>query len=261
MHKRRYCFPVLLLSILLIFMGCGRASAGNPSPNSEIGFEGTESEKIVETEGTESSKAIQAEKHTDYDSGRFHPYFRQISKFKGVLIRWGSVIGDRFHPDFPDIKRDEILELFMVNVEVLDAVEYEYMFGADVISELNVIFLPKKAVESIEEGEEALVFLYTDYTKTENGETVPFGYVLEPTDESVALPIFRYENGKMMISEEQMEKRSNGVYKMIFLRNVYRANEYLLEHERYKEYCFRDGMSIEELEQFYKKVRDLPSPG
>ncbi len=280
--KRLYYFIVCLLCVTLIFAGCENSPEEPPlesllsqehETNSEL--EEPESGKMTETEASEA-EIIESEESSSTGEVQgdaltyIHPY-DNLAYYTGVLVRWGSVIGDRFHPYFPDFFRtpsnyQDMSKLFMVNVEVLDVVDHTALHeGRIQIDDLDKIFLPREALDDIVEGEEALVFIDVLSYAHKQEEWGLIGVIYPLVSPERPLPIFQYENGRMLIDEAQMmmnvpTSENCDLYAMPFLARTQLTNHDLRKNGVDEKYCFRNGMTIEELEQHYDQVSRLPWP-
>ena len=235
--------------------------------------EETEADPIAESEElTESEEITELEQITDTEkeeadlgdgSSPSHP-FDGLSRFCGTLVRWEHVVGeaDPFSGLTSVSREYEKLRsnLVMVNIEILDVMEYEAS-STDEIAKLDEVFLPRDAMKYVVEGEESLVFLYQIPVGYTEGNIPVLMWTLYPYELSEwAYPIFRYEDGRMVIDEKQanMVEGYTSLYEMMFLTQAYRANKHLAKHGIDETYHFRNGMTVEELEQFYEIVKTLP---
>ncbi|MBR2354170.1 MAG: hypothetical protein IKA76_06705 [Clostridia bacterium] len=294
MKKRKIITFALLFCFSLLFVGCRETEENIPAGDSEILFdteevevEATGSEKITEMEETtetdpiaeseeltESEEITELEQITDTENeeadlgdGLFpsHP-FDGLSCFCGTLVRWEHVVGESdpfsgltsVSSEFEKLRSN----LVMINVQILDVMEYEH-WRTDEIAELNVLFLPRDAMKYVVEGEESLVFLYQIFVGHTEENTPVYMWTLYPYELSEwAYPIFRYEDGRMVIDEKQANvvEGYTSLYEMMFLTKAYQANKYLSKYSIDEKYHFRNGMTVEELEQFYNAVANLPMP-
>ena len=268
MKKQWCCFLSLLLCISLIFIGCEKDIEEKPLAETSSETEFSETNAMDEHESAEKQTAtepIQSEESNSANGVQvegclpWHPC-KDLGNYQGVVVRWGSVVGGSAHPDFfPKVEASDVLfDLVMVNVEILDLLESEWLYVADKIRAMEALYLPPTALEQVVEGEEALVFIYTDYRYSNGDDWAVAGYIDSPASAYLnpqPVPIFRYEEGRMIVDESQMvTSSSSGEYRMFFLRDVYRVNKKFQELGVDEKYHFRNGMTMEELEAFYYRA-------
>ncbi len=218
----------------------------------EVDTKSEESESVSEDSETETDK-----KEESTENGTSYNAFLKLSAYNGVLVRFGSIVqGESPLEDLtvPQGYVDILSELVAVSVEILDVVEYDSTY-AEQIRTMNVLYLPTNALPLVTEGEEAMVFIQQTFGYDKQNEIVQIGY-MDQTASPRPLPIFRMENGCMMIDEEQSIMK-NDRYVMPFLNYAYDANKLLEPYFHYHPNFFRNGMTVEELERFYCIVRDL----
>ncbi len=274
--RKKYYFLVAFLCIPLIFAGCEEPtgeSLPNLPPETESESAPVESESAAESAETESesvTEAKESETSNQLCGGLPDPYpFDPFGDQLGVVVRWVDVVGGCTHPDFPKFTRfegkefHEFSDMFMVKVEVLDVMDEEGGYGKANILALDTIFVPREAAYVIEEGEEALILLIFYKDRVEGMEEPMLigctDYLVEEAEKPLQyIPLFRYEDGRMIIDESQLEKNKFGRYKMRFLWSAFRANEALRRYGANEQYFFRSGMTLDELEQFRDMAREVP---
>ena len=183
--------------------------------------------------------------------------YEHLGYYDGIVVRWGSIEdNDSVFSDLqipPAYERD-VKNLVKVNVEVLDVMRV--LHGeANTLSSLDEIFLPREYLKHVTEGEEAFIVPLHFIAKTKSNEDVSIAFIENPVFDNQPAPIFRFVDGRILIDEEQMIKiGTSGGYAMQYLRNVYKANSELEVHGVDEQYHFRSGMTVEELEQFYRQA-------
>lgn len=260
---------IFLICFCMLFVSCEKNPPLNPSSiesDSENVSVAIEFESFTDTETIESEENSSVDTASGDGMSISHSYYGGLLFYTGILVRWENIVGDRFQADIPDLLLRDYSEYAMVQIEVLDVVEHEVLTVDGVnfpsrIMEMDKIFLPPEALTKVEEGQVALIFIdFYNIHAASLYERELIGYMLPSWLNSRPLPIFRYENGRMWIEESQMAKSSKGTFLMRFLRDAFDANKQLYEQGVDENYHFRNGMTIDELEQFYDAVEKLPYP-
>ncbi|MBR2354571.1 MAG: hypothetical protein IKA76_08735 [Clostridia bacterium] len=227
----------------------------------------TESEEVTETEEESESEEVTESQETEEGGDGYSPtdHYGSLTSLSGAVVRWGSVVEDESPvSDFEGVSgevSDFLLafDMIKVGIEVLDVVEHEYSC-TDEIFALKTLLIPRDAMKSVAEGDESLVFFYYQTVGyTEDDLPVYIGY-LDPYPFAWNHPIFQFEDERMIMDESQMIEYGSEDCKMKFLYYAYHANQSLAKHGIDEKYHFRNGMTVEELEQFYQAVKDLPLP-
>lgn len=272
MKKQSDCILILVLCAALLFVGCEKTSSNPlcsepeqeldhiPMSNTAAQSSSTESDLDPYQSESDSVSMMEESSTSRADAHRATcvngSTYSQVANYKGIVIRWGQVVGDRYDDDFPDYLRSvsSIKDLYMVNVEVLDVVGKHTHNDTECLMATDRVFLPKEALKYVSEGETSIAFLFTMNVSINESERTRIVYLDEFSVEDWPLPIFRYVDGRMVIDESQksMYEGGNG-YKMFFLRDAYRVNELLQEFGVDEKYYFRDGMTVDDLERFYDK--------
>ncbi len=260
---KQICFLLaLFLLFSSLFVGCREAEEYIPDGDSEMGVDSPAEESNVTESEVAESEMIETEGE-DLGNGWVPHPFSNLGNFYGTVVRWGTVVEEAYsppklQPDWYVDKNVELLsELVRVNIEILDGIEY----AAESVAELDVVFVSKDALKYIIEGEVSLVFLFVYWIGLSEENKPVEVWIIYPGIAGEPPPIFRYEDGRMIIDESQTVKQDyNGAYRMWFLRVADHANRDLKKHGIDEKYHFRNGMTLEELGQFYDAVQSLPMP-
>lgn len=244
MLKRIAFLLVLLLLFPLLFVGCREAEENISNSDTK---EDEPNSQAVDNSNIEPIQS-DADDLRGVDSNNASAD-GNVSAFTPIVVRWGSVVENIVYGD---------KKLVVVNVEVLDVAKYAWDY--DDVCALDAIYLPENALKYVAEGEESLVFAFCEFGRiNEEGEYVYVAY-METIPDEVDWPyaIFRFEDNRMIMDEVQMEALETG-YCVIFFKIMHAINNYrFAEYGIDEKYHFRNGMTVEELEEFYEAVKSLP---
>ena len=260
MKNRFSSLMILFLCAALLLIGCDVPEGGSESDTE------TEREGVSETEFNTLSES-ESESETEEKSNTTHdlidPIFLTHSRLgasQALVIRWGAPLNEQHEMGYPM----EHEGLIAVEIELLRVYRrtFEYVrpyVPEKEVNDISVIYLPIEALTLAPEGEEALVFLSQSVLHTD-GETSVRLYAVEelcPTggkdEEKVDDPryaIFSVTNDTISVPETHL-----GYNRGELPRCLVDGNSYIKLKGDDPSYSFRDGMTLDQLEQFFYLTR------